>query len=124
MRYPYTQAGPQLVYPTLADGTIRREPLGVCAGIVPWNFPLLLAVWKLGPALAAGNTCVMRPDEKTPLTLLELARIGEECGLPPRVLNVGTRVGAAGGARLAAHPDGGKGAFTGSGPVGRGGRRP
>ena len=63
LRYPFEQAGPQLVYPTLADGTIRREPLGVCAGIVPWNFPLLLAVWKLGPALAAGNTCVMRPDE-------------------------------------------------------------
>jgi acyl-CoA reductase-like NAD-dependent aldehyde dehydrogenase len=66
LRYPFEQPGPQLVYPTLANGTIRREPLGVCAGIVPWNFPLLLAVWKLGPALAAGNTCVVRPDEKTP----------------------------------------------------------
>ena len=114
LRYPFEQSGPQLVYPTLADGTIRREPLGVCAGIVPWNFPLLLAVWKLGPALAAGNTCVMRPDEKTPLTLLELARIGEECGLLPGVLNVVTGVGAEVGARLAAHPDVRKVAFTGS----------
>src|SRR5712692_5249422 len=119
LRYPFTQAGPQLVYPTLADGTIRREPLGVCAGIVPWNFPLLLAVWKLGPALAAGNTCVMRPDEKTPLTLLELARIGEECGLPPGVLNVVTGEGAEVGARLAAHPGVRKVAFTGSTAVGR-----
>src|SRR6266702_8037367 len=118
LRYPFEQAGPQLVYPTLADGTIRREPLGVCAGIVPWNFPLLLAVWKLGPTLAAGNTCVMRPDEKTPLTLLELARIGEECGLPPGVLNVVTG-DAAVGARLAAHPDVRKIAFTGSTAVGR-----
>ncbi len=119
LRYPFEQAGPQLVYPTLANGTIRREPLGVCAGIVPWNFPLLLAVWKLGPALAAGNTCVMRPDEKTPLTLLELARIGEECGLPPGVLNVVTGEGAEVGARLAAHPDVRKVAFTGSTAVGR-----
>jgi aldehyde dehydrogenase (NAD+) len=119
LRYPFEQSGPQIVYPTLANGTIRREPLGVCAGIVPWNFPLLLAVWKLGPALAAGNTCVMRPDEKTPLTLLELAKIGEECGLPPGVLNVVTGLGPEVGARLAAHSDVRKVAFTGSTAVGR-----
>ena len=118
-RYPFEQAGPQLVSPTLADGTIRHEPLGVCAGIVPWNFPLLLAIWKLGPALAAGNTCVIKPDEKTPLTLLELARIGEECGLPPGVLNIVIGAGTEVGARLAAHPDVRKIAFTGSTEVGR-----
>src|SRR5438874_479671 len=119
LRYPFEQSGPQLVYPTLADGTIRREPIGVCAGIVPWNFPLLLAVWKLGPALAAGNTIVLKPDEKTPLTLLELARIAQECGLPPGVLNVITGEGEDVGAHLAAHPDVRKIAFTGSTAVGR-----
>ena len=69
--------------PTLASGIVRREPVGVCAAIVPWNFPLLLAMWKIGPALAAGNTIVVKPDEHTPLTLLEFARIAQECGLPP-----------------------------------------
>ena len=60
----------------------------MCAAIVPWNFPLLLAMWKIGPALAAGNTIVVKPDEHTPLTLLEFAKIAQECGLPPGVLNV------------------------------------
>jgi hypothetical protein len=64
--YAFQRPGPQLSYPTLATGVVRREPIGVVAGIVPWNFPLLLAVWKLGPALAAGNCIVLKPDEKTP----------------------------------------------------------
>ena len=86
--YAFEHTGPLLRVPTLASGIVRREPIGVCAAIVPWNFPLLLAMWKIGPALAAGNTIVVKPDEHTPLTLLEFARIAQECGLPPGVLNV------------------------------------
>src|SRR5438046_940142 len=69
--YSFESPGPMLGYPTMATGITRREPIGVVAGIVPWNFPLLLAVWKLGPALAAGNCVVIKPDGKTPATLLE-----------------------------------------------------
>jgi len=86
--YAFERPGPLMKVPTLATGIVRREPVGVCAAIVPWNFPLLLAMWKIGPALAAGNTIVVKPDEHTPLTLLEFARIAQECGLPPGVLNV------------------------------------
>jgi len=103
----------------LGAGLIRKEPVGVCAGIVPWNFPLLLAVWKLGPALAAGNIIVVKPDDQTPLTLLELARAAHEVGLPPGVLNVVTGPGHIVGARLAEHPDVRKAAFTGSTEVGK-----
>ena len=78
-----------------------------------------LAVWKLGPALAAGNTIVLKPDEKTPLTLLELAKSAERAGLPKGVLNIVTGAGEEVGARLAAHPDVRKIAFTGSTAVGR-----
>jgi betaine-aldehyde dehydrogenase len=117
--YAFERPGPLMGYPTAAAGVVRREPIGVVAGIVPWNFPLLLAVWKLGPALAAGNCIVLKPDEKTPATLLELARAAEEAGLPRGVLNVITGVGEEVGARLAAHPDVRKIAFTGSTAVGR-----
>ena len=117
--YEFERSGPQLSYPTLASGIVRREPIGVVGGIVPWNFPLLLAVWKLGPALAAGNTIVLKPDEKTPLTLLELAKSAERAGLPKGVLNIVTGAGEEVGARLAAHPDVRKIAFTGSTAVGR-----
>jgi betaine-aldehyde dehydrogenase len=86
---------------------------------VPWNFPLLLAMWKIGPALAAGNTLVVKPDEHTPLTLLEFAKIAQECGLPPGVLNVVPGEGTVVGAELASHPDVRKIAFTGSTAVGR-----
>jgi len=118
-RYDFERPGPLLTVPTLASGIVRREPVGVCAAIVPWNFPLLLAIWKIGPALAAGNTIVVKPDERTPLTLLEFARIAQECGLPPGVLNVVTGDGPVVGARLAGHPDVRKIAFTGSTAVGR-----
>lgn len=117
--YAFEHSGPMLAYPTVAAGLIRREPIGVVAGIVPWNFPLLLAVWKLGPALAAGNCVVIKTDEKTPTTLLELARVADEVGLPKGVLNVITGVGEVVGARLAAHPDVRKIAFTGSTAVGK-----
>jgi acyl-CoA reductase-like NAD-dependent aldehyde dehydrogenase len=118
-RYDFERPGPLLTVPTLATGIVRREPIGVCGAIVPWNFPLLLAMWKIGPALAAGNTIVVKPDERTPLTLLEFARIAQECGLPPGVLNVVTGEGPVVGARLAGHPDVRKIAFTGSTAVGR-----
>jgi acyl-CoA reductase-like NAD-dependent aldehyde dehydrogenase len=117
--YAFERSGPLMKVPTLASGLIRREPIGVCAAIVPWNFPLLLAMWKIGPALAAGNTIVVKPDEHTPLTLLEFASIAQECGLPPGVLNVVPGEGSVVGARLASHPDVRKIAFTGSTAVGR-----
>ena len=117
--YAFERTGPLLKVPTLASGIVRREPVGVCAAIVPWNFPLLLAMWKIGPALAAGNTIVVKPDEHTPLTLLEFATIAQECGLPPGVLNVVPGEGPVVGARLASHPDVRKIAFTGSTAVGR-----
>ena len=117
--YAFERPGPLARIPTLASGIVRREPIGVCAAIVPWNFPLLLAMWKIGPALAAGNTLVVKPDEQTPLTLLEFARIAQECGLPPGVLNVVPGEGQVVGARLASHPDVRKIAFTGSTAVGR-----
>ncbi|HWL87629.1 MAG TPA: aminobutyraldehyde dehydrogenase [Polyangiaceae bacterium] len=85
-----------------ATSWVRREPLGVVASIVPWNYPLHMAVWKIGPALAAGNTCVLKPSELTPLTALELARLTEDL-LPPGVLNVVCGDAAAGDA-LARHP--------------------
>jgi acyl-CoA reductase-like NAD-dependent aldehyde dehydrogenase len=105
--------------PTHSENTIVKEPIGVCGGILPWNFPLLLAVWKLGPGLAAGNSMVLKPDEKTPLTLLEFCRVAEECGLPAGVLNVITGEGEEVGAHLAGHDGVDKIAFTGSTPVGR-----
>jgi betaine-aldehyde dehydrogenase len=97
-----------------------REPLGVIGLIVPWNFPLVIASWKLGPALAAGNTVVLKPAELTPLTALELEKIAPEAGLPEGVLNVVAGPGSVCGQRLVEHPDVAKIAFTGSTEVGRG----
>ena len=97
-----------------------REPLGVVGLIVPWNFPLAIASWKVAPALAAGNTVVLKPAELTPLTALELERIALEAGLPEGVLNVVAGPGSVCGKRLVEHPDVAKIAFTGSTEVGRG----
>ncbi len=97
-----------------------REPLGVVGLIVPWNFPLTIASWKLGPALAAGNTVVLKPAELTPLTALRFAEIAREAGLPEGVLEVVPGRGPVAGARLVEHPDVAKIAFTGSTAVGRG----
>ncbi len=97
-----------------------REPLGVVGLIVPWNFPLTIASWKVAPALAAGNTVVLKPAELTPLTALELERIALEAGLPEGVLNVVAGPGSVCGRRLVEHPDVAKIAFTGSTEVGRG----
>ena len=96
-----------------------REPLGVVGMIVPWNFPLVIASWKVAPALAAGNTVVLKPAEVTPLTALELERIAVEAGLPEGVVNVVAGPGSVCGQRLVEHPDVAKIAFTGSTEVGR-----
>jgi acyl-CoA reductase-like NAD-dependent aldehyde dehydrogenase len=97
----------------------RREPLGVVGAIVPWNFPMLITSWKIGPALAAGNTVVLKPSEMTSLTALRLAELALEAGLPPGVLNVVTGYGPAAGQALAEHPGVAKVAFTGSTATGR-----
>jgi len=94
------------------------EPVGVCAQIIPWNFPMLMAAWKVAPALAAGCTCVLKPSEHSPLTALELAGIADGVGLPAGVLNVITGYGATAGEALTGHPEVAKIAFTGSVPTG------
>jgi phenylacetaldehyde dehydrogenase len=96
-----------------------REPVGVVGQIIPWNFPLLMAAWKLGPALTTGNTVVLKPAEQTPLTALRLAGLIAEAGVPDGVVNIVTGYGETAGAALAAHPLVDKVAFTGSTEVGR-----
>ncbi|MGQ7814258.1 aldehyde dehydrogenase [Pseudomonas sp. A46] len=96
----------------------RKEPVGVAGAIIPWNFPMLMAAWKVAPALAAGCSLVLKPSELTPLTALELARIADKAGLPAGVLNVVTGMGPDAGAPLAEHPGIDKLAFTGSVPTG------
>jgi acyl-CoA reductase-like NAD-dependent aldehyde dehydrogenase len=96
-----------------------REPLGVVGMIVPWNFPLMLASWKLGPALACGNTAVLKPAELTPLTALRLSELVLEAGIPEGVFNVVVGPGSVAGERLIEHPDVAKIGFTGSTEVGR-----
>ena len=97
----------------------RREPVGVVGQIIPWNFPLLMAAWKLGPALATGCTVVLKPAEQTPLTALLLAELIAEAGIPDGVVNVVTGYGETAGAALASHSDVDKVAFTGSTEVGK-----
>ncbi len=118
---PYTPGAKYLAY-TL------REPVGVAGQIIPWNFPLLMAAWKLGPALAAGCTVVLKPAEQTPLSALRLGELIMEAGFPEGVVNIVPGYGETAGAALAAHPDVDKVAFTGSTEVGkahraRGGRQ-
>jgi betaine-aldehyde dehydrogenase len=96
-----------------------REPVGVAGQIIPWNYPLMMAAWKLAPALAAGCTCVLKPAEQTPLTALEFANWFEEVGLPAGVVNVINGMGETTGAALVAHPGVDKIAFTGSAAVGK-----
>jgi acyl-CoA reductase-like NAD-dependent aldehyde dehydrogenase len=96
-----------------------REPMGVCGGIIPWNFPLIMAAWKVAPALAFGNTIVLKPAEQTPLTALRLGELALEAGVPEGVVNVVSGYGDEAGAVLAAHDDVDKVAFTGSTDVGR-----
>ena len=115
---PERLTGKTIPVPGGVDMTFR-EPLGVVALITPWNFPLTIASWKVAPALAAGNTVVLKPAELTPLTSLELERIALEAGLPEGVLNVVAGPGSVCGQRLVEHPDVAKVAFTGSTEVGR-----
>jgi phenylacetaldehyde dehydrogenase len=96
-----------------------REPVGVVGQIIPWNFPLNMAMWKIAPALATGCTIVLKPSEQTPLTALRLGELALEAGIPPGVLNVVTGFGNPAGAAIAAHPGVDKVAFTGSGETGR-----
>jgi betaine-aldehyde dehydrogenase len=96
-----------------------REPVGVAGQIIPWNYPLLMAAWKLAPALAAGCTCILKPAEQTPLTALEIANYFEEVGFPPGVINIVNGFGETAGAALVAHPGVDKIAFTGSAAVGK-----
>jgi betaine-aldehyde dehydrogenase len=114
------EAGPENI--PLPDArfssTVVREALGVCGQIIPWNYPMLMAAWKVAPALAAGCTMVLKPSEYTPITALELAGIAAEVGLPAGVLNVVTGTGKRAGEPLAHHPRVEKLAFTGSVPTG------
>ena len=98
---------------------VLREPIGVVGQIVPWNFPLMFSGWKLGPALAAGNTVVMKPSELVPLSTLRLCELFEDVGIGAGVVNVVPGYGSRAGAHLAAHPDVGKISFTGSTRTGR-----
>ena len=116
--YEFEKPGPA-IGPLPAEGILRREPLGVVAAIVPWNIPLLVIVWKIAPALAAGNTVVLKPDEHAPLLALEVAKELEAAGLPKGVLNVVVGDGEPVGAYLSGHPDVRKVAFTGSTAVGK-----
>jgi betaine-aldehyde dehydrogenase len=96
-----------------------REPIGVVGLIVPWNFPILMASWKVGPALAAGNTAILKPASLSPLTAIRLGELALEAGIPPGVLNVVTGPGGTAGASIAAHPGIGKVAFTGETATGQ-----
>ena len=105
--------------PANALSFTMREPVGVAGQIIPWNYPLLMAAWKLAPAIAAGCTCVLKPAEQTPLTALEFAVWFEEAGLPSGVVNIVNGFGETAGASLVAHPNVDKIAFTGSAAVGK-----
>uniref|UniRef100_A0A0B6Z5J3 Omega-crystallin n=1 Tax=Arion vulgaris TaxID=1028688 RepID=A0A0B6Z5J3_9EUPU len=105
------------------DGThfsyTRHEPVGICGQITPWNYPLVMAAWKIAPALAAGNVVVLKPAEQTPLTALYLASLIKEAGFPPGVVNILPGYGPTAGAAITSHPDINKVAFTGSTEVGQ-----
>ncbi len=111
---------PQITFPTLSYNFVRREPIGVCGQIIPWNFPFLMAVWKIAPALAAGNCVVIKPASYTPLSALKMIEIIHETGLlPPGTLNLVTGPGGVVGPELCTNPMVDKIAFTGSTEVGR-----
>ena len=96
-----------------------KEPVGVCGQIIPWNYPLGMAIWKLGPALACGNTVVMKPAEQTPLSILYMMNLMKEAGFPPGVVNIVNGLGKVAGVAIASHPGIDKVAFTGSTTTGK-----
>jgi aldehyde dehydrogenase (NAD+) len=118
-RIPTEQPLPFTVAPGPSHNYVRREPVGVCAGIIPWNFPLQNAAWKLAPALAAGNTIVLKPAEQTPCTAVELAKLCAEAGVPDGVVNVLPGYGPEAGEPLVTSPEVDKVAFTGSTEIGK-----
>jgi aldehyde dehydrogenase (NAD+) len=115
----YTEPVPRTDFPAPAWQFVQREPFGVCAGIIPWNFPFIMAVWKAAPALATGNTMVLKPSPYTPLTALELAAVAQEAGLPNGVLNVIPGTGTVAGETLVNDARVDRIGFTGSTAVGR-----
>jgi len=117
---PWYEPLPWIDQPYVSWNFVQREPVGVCAGIVPWNFPLLFTMWKIAPALAMGNSVILKPAPQTPLTALEVARAIDDTGLLPKgVLNVITGSSIDSGAELVENPDVDKVAFTGSTASGR-----
>jgi acyl-CoA reductase-like NAD-dependent aldehyde dehydrogenase len=113
-RVPVYEPLPWIDMPAVSWNFVNREPIGVCAGIVPWNLPFMISTWKIAPALVMGNCMVVKPSTETPLTALETAKVAAECGLPPGVLNVVTGSGALVGEELCTNPLVDKVAFTGS----------
>src|SRR5712691_698834 len=111
--------GDVIPVPDTAMSLALREPIGVAGQIIPWNYPLMMAAWKLAPAICAGCTTVLKPAEQTPLSVLALASSFSDAGLPPGVVNIVTGGGPSAGAALVAHPDVDKIAFTGSPEVGK-----
>jgi acyl-CoA reductase-like NAD-dependent aldehyde dehydrogenase len=118
-RVPSYEPLPWVDMPAVSWNFVNREPIGVCAGIVPWNLPFMISTWKIAPALIMGNCLVLKPASDTPLTALQIARAAAECGLPPGVLNVMTGSGAVVGEELCTNPAVDKVAFTGSTDTGR-----
>ena len=118
-RMPTYEPLPWIDMPAVSWNFVHREPIGVCAGIIPWNFPFMMAVWKIAPALIMGNSVVLKPATDTPLTALEIARTAAECGLPPGVLNVVIGPGSVVGEELCTNPMVDKVALTGSTETGR-----
>jgi aldehyde dehydrogenase (NAD+) len=116
---PTTETLPVTVAPGPSLNYLKREPVGVCAQIIPWNFPLLMAAWKVAPAIAAGNTVVLKPSENTPLTALKLAEVIKDAGVPDGVVNILPGFGPSAGEPMVASMDVNKVAFTGSTAVGR-----
>jgi acyl-CoA reductase-like NAD-dependent aldehyde dehydrogenase len=118
-RIEYTEPVPRTDFPAPAWQFVLREPFGVCAGVIPWNYPFIMAVWKAAPALATGNTLVLKPSPYTPITALDLAAVAQEAGLPKGVLNVVPGTGTVAGEALVTDPRVDRIAFTGSTAVGR-----
>jgi aldehyde dehydrogenase (NAD+) len=118
-RVPTYEPLPWIDMPAISWNFVNREPIGVCAGIIPWNFPFMMAVWKIAPALIMGNCVVLKPASDTPLTALEIAKTAAECGLPPGVLNVIIGAGSVVGEEMCTNPMVDKIALTGSTETGK-----